>query len=277
LGLLNKNIKTMDFEQIKSRPDVVERVLPCGSIILLREQNGQDEAILSNEKDSLSGLAIRKFLSRVVVGIKKPGDADYSPCTIAMVNSLKSRSVYYTLLLSRIHSLGYDMVYTKEFQGPKGKKQEIKLEADLSEYERDFTLDPSEFPKPGDASYDPHQCAPYEGTGTHVQHTLASGIQVRFKYMTHEDEFVELDSSMAVDINLKFKFRKLEWRRETDKEWKPAQTFEMFSSKDMRELRKLLNESDPEFTILANAVNPITGSLETYTLIGEPDFFFPVD
>ena len=268
----------MDYEKIKEQPDVQEYHLPDGSTILLREQNGEDEAVLSNEKDTVNGKAIRKFLARIIMGIKKVDSEVYEPCTTNMVAGMKSRNVYYALLLSRIHSLGAELVVTKKFKDPANPatSREVQLEIDLSEYQRNFD-GTVEYPMPGDEDYDKHQCLPYpRGAEDYVVTKLTSGREIRFRYLTNRAEFDALASIQAMDINTTLLLREFEYKKD-DNNWMSTKTFKEFTSREMREIRGLASKHDPEFTILAQAENPYNGEPEEFTLIGEPDFFFPVD
>lgn len=245
-------------------------VTPSGMKVTIREQNGEDDDVISNISDSTDGTALNKFISRIVTDVEGKG----SP-SLEDVLSWKVRDKYYILLNSRILSLGEELVFEITFGENTDNPITQMFEENLSHYNWDFSKGFP--PKKGEEGYNPKTIQPYEnGKETHDEFTLSSGKEVRYEYSNGYTEkyILSVDKSKA-SKNLSFTSRNLQLK--VGGKWQTILNFSPFTPRDMRELRTRQEANDPDFDLFTYVNNPKTGQTERVSIFNLNDFFFPKD
>lgn len=237
---------------------------PSGHEFTIRERNGEDEDILSKQKDTKDGSSINKFLSAIIVN-PKLSDQD--------IQSLPSKDKYYILFKSRIQSLGDKVHLNYTFQK---EQYPVPFEIDLNEYDWDFA-NPN-FPKEGDQDYFKYRCSPYPAEIRESPQfilELSSGKKIRMYYLTGVGEAKTLGKTEGdLTINDRLRIRGFEVQGNSG-EWIKMERFNMFTSREMAEMRTKLFEKDTPFDLIAELTNPKTGAVEAISLFQTEDFFFP--
>jgi hypothetical protein len=241
----------------------MEVKLPDGNMVSIREQTGEDEDVLSRVRDAQDGTAMNNFLSNLII------DSSYKSTTPKDILMMKSRVRNYILLSSRIFSLGSELDFTHTFSDG----DSVDFTENLDDYLFDYEAE--DFPLPGEPNYNGLLCCPYpEGDPTCFESELGSEKIVRMEYLTGLSEKKALELGQDTSINSKLTIRNFELK--VDDRWQSIQRFNMFTSKDMREIRKLLLRNDPEFELVIKLTSP-QGLREEVSLFTIPDFFFPRD
>lgn len=247
---------------------IITRTLASGRVISLRESNGEDEGVLSNYGDSESGRNIPGYLARVIVDEK---DGWRNPYTTADIMLWGINDKYHAMLISRIHSLGSEMRFKWEFDDDRDKFP--TLVEDLSLYDWDFSKGAP--PKEGEPGFFYERIKPYPmGMQEKIELMLSSKKQVRYTILNSIGEKKALDKDQAsLNRNDMFLLRNLEWRNEQDM-WQPIENFNIFSSREMAEMRRDVEKNDPTFTMRMELKSPL-GKLSYIPIIKVSDFFFP--
>lgn len=246
-----------------------EFVSPSKLNIVIREQNGDDEDVISKQKNLIKGDAIHYFLAGVMITVNG------NKVSSTFVENMRNRDKYYTLLKSRIFSLGSELNYRHHCSNPdcsKPQGQEDPLyEEDLSLYDMDFSENAPKDDRP-DFQY---RIKPYVQEGTHRELKLDTGKELRYKFLTgiEEKKVLQKDRS-SMSKNSDIMLRELEWKNEID-QWQKVTHFGIFSSKEMRQLRKDIEINDMPFEAVSECTCPFCGTIDYISLLAQPDFFFP--
>lgn len=255
----------------------LEFTVPSGFKFTIREQNGNDDDILSNVGQAQEARNFNNFIQGIVISTNftTSGKLSYND-----VLKLKLRDKYVILFMSRIHSLG-EVVKFKFNWGPErqgGKDQEFNYEENLTRYLWDYSKPITEFPfEPTQEGFDSQRMKPYvEGSKNIIELDLKSGKKVRMNYMDgfYEEYIFKLkpeDKSKNTDL----KARNLEMFIEN--KWMKVENFTFFSPKDMIELRSVIKAVDPEFNAISELENPVTKETMNFPILNTPDFFFPTE
>ena len=232
------------------------------SYVYIREQNGEDDDILSNPIKSETLSNFSEFISRIVV------DTNLTPnrkLTEQQAHELPCNIRYAILIASRIFSLGQVMGF--EYTWPNGDK--IRYEQDLKELLfDDYHQSPTEEElnaKPFAVPYYPY------GNTKNFTITLQSGKEVSYSLLTGKGEAMMMNTPVKTK-NLELKARDLKLKVE-DK-WETVQSFALFSPRDMAEIRKSVAENDPYYTGLIELEHPTKGYKAGFSIMGTPDFFY---
>ena len=131
--------------------------LPSGYEVTIREQNGEDDDILSNPVDAKTFMNISKFIAGIVT------DTDITATRLLTaddVQKMPSLDRYTIMINSRIFSLGKTLEFRYDWEGPaEGQVRTIDYEVDLEE---EFLFDYGTIPtmqemeaKPNAIPFDP--------------------------------------------------------------------------------------------------------------------------
>lgn len=252
--------------------NIMEVELPSGYWVKIREQNGEDDDIISNPvlaKD-LKNLSI--FLSTLIIDTNLPFSKG-GRLSIEDTDKLLVNDQAVILLASRINSLGSELKFTFDW-GEKGGKYDYT--EDLEKYLWKYISGPDEFPwKESDENYFEYRCKPYPPNAYETKSfTLSSGKEIQMKHMdvTSQKELLNLTAE-KVTKNREFIIRDLKLKQ--NGEWVKVQQFKFFTSRDMQEMRSILSNFDAPFKGLTYLENPGTGESTLYQFMGNPNFFFP--
>lgn len=246
-----------------------EFVSPSKLRILIREQNGEDEDIISKQSNLIKGDAIHFFLAGIVLKVND------QKITSKEIENWRVRDKYYTLLKSRIFSLGADLNYRHRCSNPNCSKPEGQedplFEEDLNQYDRDFSDT-----APADTRDEfKYRIEPYISDGTHREFKLSSGKEVRYKYLTGVEEKKVLQKDRnSLSKNSDIALRELEWKNEQD-QWQKITHFGIFSSREMAQIRKDIEKHDMPWEAISETTCPYCNHVDYISLLAQPDFFFP--
>jgi hypothetical protein len=242
-----------------------ELLVPSGYKVIIREQNGDDDDLISNVALSESGTSFNMFIASLVVWSELTG----KPLTMEDVLSMKLRDKYFVLMSSRVFSIGPILKFKYDW---KDGKPPVHYEDDLRQYLWDYN---EEIPGEREPRYFKYRIKPYpNGKDSLREFTLTSGKEVRYKYINGYGEkyLLELGNDMLT-INAELKARELELK--VDSKWYKVENFKPFTARDMQELRADVAINDERFDGLTDLENPSSGNTATIPLIGIQDFFFP--
>lgn len=246
--------------------------LPSGKRLTIREQNGDDEGLLSRVQDAETGDSMVNFASAIVL---KDHELNRKPSPLE-IKEWRISDFYSLLFISRVFSLGN--LFEFKFTWP-DQEQPSEYEEDLYIYLQD-SLDEQENPK----NKSPHMMKPYlkiEGDNIEafdkkgIIFNTASGKKLKFEYLITNTEVSSLEIPVdKQDKNLELRQRNLSMYAEG--EWHILNNFAGLSSKDMKEVRTLIRKYDPVFEPLMKIPHPVKKHISTeINLLTQKDFFYP--
>ena len=244
---------------------------PSGIEYTIREQNGQDEEILTNVGEATRFMNINNFLQAILMGSSKKPNQKYTMEEILRIPLLDRQCI---LLQSRIFSIGEIMEFSYKWPVPNSEAlQKLEYEQDLNEFLLDYSNREGITEEELDAK--PHALPFYPNpVDQALIFDLQSGKKIRFHLFDGNSELYvmrlpEVDRTRNTDIIA----RGLELQVEG--KWDRVTNFSLFSTKDMRQLRKLVNDYDPTPSLETTIDNPITGEVILVPVMSFTDFFFP--
>ena len=248
----------------------LEFYAPSGFKVVIREQNGEDEDIISNTKKLLAGDAVHHFLAGIIQTIddKKVSSKD--------VENLRTRDKFYIMLKSRMFSLGHIIQYSHQCSNPNCNKpdgaKDPVFEEDLSLYDKDFSPEAKE-DKREDFKY---RIEPYLNPHRTRELTLSTGKVFRYKHLTGAEEKKSLTiSTENITKNQDILLREPHWLDTETTKFQPLQNFKMYSSREMAEIRKDIALHDLPFEVVSECKCPYCNNIDKISLVTQSDFFFP--
>lgn len=244
----------------------IEFTAPSRNIYEIREQNGEDEDILSNPLEMRTLMHLSRYISAIVV---KTTFTKSGKLTVDDALNLPLLDRYCILIKARIFSIGPELNFDYSWG-----KSVIQYEEDLNKYVFE------DYSKVGDdeISNKPDAVPFYIDTdileGKHFK--LKSGKVISFKAATGkteqrilslpEDKRTRNAELIARDLSL-----------EVDGKFEIVQNFSRFGVRDMAEIRHIVNIYDPTFTGVTDVTNPSTGETVQFPILAAPSFFFPTE
>lgn len=244
--------------------------LPSGYEVTIREQNGNDDDILSNQSTAKDLSNLNIFIASLVVETNLPFAVN-GKLTSELVKKMVIRDKYFILIKSRIHSIGSDLRITYDWGKDEGGK--IEYIEDLNRYVWDYN---TEFPEEGTENYDPERIEPYIIPGVYDKQelTLRSGKHLKFNLLNGHSETQLMKLPLdQMTRNAELKARNLEMF--VSDTWVKVENFSMFTKHDMAELNKMVKIADPSFNAVTDLSNPNTGETIKFPIMGTLDFFYP--
>lgn len=254
---MNTNSKTLEF------------YVPSGTRVIIREQNGRDDEIISRTADVKAFLAFNLFIKAIVLEW-----GDRKGISLNEVMDMKLRDKYYILLQSRIFSLGADFHFNWDWEGD-GKPTEYQ--EDLNKYLFDYSK-PEAYPWDETMmGYFAFRLPPYvEGTAKTREISLSSMKTLRYNFQDGHSEKYLLEATEETNtINSELYGRKMQMKLPGNDEWVTITSFESFSAREMMEIRTDIKLNDP----VVELVTPIedeNGRKMMVPFVGIQDFYFPV-
>lgn len=258
----NESVHKMLYGETK------ELLLPSGIKVTIREQNGNDDDILSNVSNTKDLTNINLFVSSIVV------DTDFTDnkkLSLEDTLNLLMKDKYYILFASRIHSIGKKISFKYDWGKDNGGS--FPYTEDLSNYLWDYTM---EFPYENNSKYFKERMQPYpkNAYGIHEKQ-LSSGKLLRHKCLDGNAEKYLLSLPIEqLTKNVELKARNLELKNK-EGTWEKVDNFKFFSKKEMMELHKYINEIDTSFSGNTEITNPVNGQIIDYVIMQSMDFFYP--
>lgn len=245
-------------------------LLPSGYEVTIREQNGNDDDILSNVSTARDMSNFNIFISSLIVNTNLPF-AVGGKLTNESAKKLLVKDKYYILIMSRIHSIGDELRISYQWDKDRPRVDYIE---DLNRYVWDYS---KKFPEEGDENYDKERIEPYiipEPYGQQVIE-LKSGKKLRFNLFNGESELFMLRLPETEHTNnSEIKARNLE--EYVGDGFVKVQTFRNYTPREMSELRKLIKIADPPFNAFSELQNPDNlDQVVNFPILGVNDFFYP--
>jgi len=207
--------------------------LPSSKQITIRERNGDDDDIISDQQLGKDGTNIFAFVAAIT---EIDHDLNRKP-TVAEIKQWPTNDVYAVLLKQYIANFGKDMKFTHLCQN-EDCGHEAKYSEDLSLVDGDME-DPNYKPKNSLAlrKYP-------NGKTLEILFKTSSGKELKYKILNYELAKKELEEVGATK-NSPLKFRELQIKNKDS--WVDVKHFGMFSPKDMVEIRQNVRDNDPLF------------------------------
>lgn len=239
---------------------------PTGSKYTIREQNGNDDDIISNSVEAENLMNISRFISAIVVETDVMGTPRV--ITAEEAHNLPSLDRYCILLQSRIFSYEKELEFTEDW----GDKGEIEYTQDLTKYLFDYSKDPTE-----EELNEKPFAIPYYPNGKNIKDleiVTKSGKEMLIDIFTGagEAQVINLPLDKATK-NATIIARNL--RLLVNGKYEKVTNFKLFSTRDMREIRKFINENDPVFEGYTELKHPSTNEVRRRYLLSLDSFFYP--
>jgi hypothetical protein len=245
--------------------------LPSGHWVEIREQNGEDDDILSKSSYVQSHENVNRFLAGIIV------NSSYNrPITEKDIKQWRVNDKYYLLLKSRIFSLGHELIF--DYSCPKCKTKTQMVE-DLSIFDADLDRDSENFigkllEKNPNSEELRNKIWPLEHNEPVRHLVLNSGKEVRYKFLTVASEH----NAIKIPFGEQSRNKELiirDFEMKVDGMWMSVQNFKLLSAKDMAQIRADVNKHDELFIMESHIKCPACNHEEVMPLIAIPDFFFP--
>ena len=248
-----------------------ELILPSGHKATIREQNGEDDAILSNRMLSATGKNFDAFICQIVL---ETDLVEGGKLTLNNIDSIPSLDFGYLIFASRVFSLGPEINYQYKWYKDKPPIDYIE---DLQQFVPDFS---KEVPGLGEPGYFAMACPKYpNGSAKEILFTTSRNKKVRYNILTRggEKKLLEISPDKQ-NINTKLILREFKFDVSKDgapEQWSKVTNFTEFSPIEMREIRSHVSKNDPDWAALSDIENPETGEIRAIDMLSLPDFFFP--
>lgn len=259
-------------ESLLYRGDTLEFMQPSGRIIRIREHNGDDEALMSKTSSEVnSGKNILQYLAAVC---EWDSELKRRP-TVEDIMSWGIKDKYYTLFVSRVHSVGPEMKFKRFCPNP-GCKVDGK-----NPTENTWTVDLEEF-KQNLSTYSHNDLkgkssrivTPYaKGLTKTIEFTLSSGRAVRYNILDSIGETALLDipeNERTRNSNLTVRNLEIHFNGK----WVKVFKFNVFKSQDLREIEANVDENDEPFVPLEILTCPKCNYQDPVVLTMLNDFFY---
>jgi len=249
----------------------LEISMPSGFTVTIREQNGEDDDILSNMSNT-GTTALHTFLAGIIIENDSIDKGKYT--TPNDIKKWKLKDKYYLTLKSRLHSLGNELEFNYICKASTCSHK-AEYEEDLSEYDQDLG---QAIKKVGDMGYKPNAITPYPNKlETHRTLELASKQIIKYKYLDGIGENKVLDMPQnTLTKNAELIARSIQLKL-TDDKWQTIENFKLFTAREMREIRSDIKKNDAQFEMFTEIKCPKCGDIENTPLISFQGFFFPED
>ena len=253
--------------------------LPSGYSCEIREQNGEDEEVLSNPANIKNFMNINEFIAGIVI------HTDFTASGKLLVQDvmklpLLDRAVI--LINSRIFSLGEELEFNYKWPRPENSKEqaEFTYTQNLKDYIfEDYGVKPDEEELKAKPDAVPYYLLEEDKDNqgkvklTDHKFTLSSGKEIMWDVATVESEQYLMKLGLDnISRNKDLIARNL--RLNVDGNWEKVQNFKLFSVRDMAEMRREILASDPSFTGNTEIEDPITHEKVQVSVLAVPTFFY---
>ena len=260
----------MDSQQELKR--TFQFIAPSGYSYTIREENGEDEEILSNQADAQNGMMnLTKFISAIVV------DTDFTSSgklSIQDTLNIPFLDRYTILLQNRIFSLGETLQFSYTWPDqtePTVYEQDLRelLFNDYSQPIPEEEKAEKPFAIPAYPDQDIARALHYRD----YELTLSSGKQIKLDWADGNAEYQLIKLPLNKQTrNASLLARNLKLLVED--RWEKVQNFRLFSVKDMAEIQKAITKIDPSTNLSVEIDNPVNGETTMFPLVTAPRFFF---
>lgn len=240
---------------------------PSGIKAIIREQNGNDDEVISRTSDVKTHVAFNLFIQGILV--EWDGTRQVQ---LQQVKEMRLRDKYYILLQSRIFSLGADFHFNWDWQTG---EEPVEYSEDLNNYCYDYSK-PELFPHTSDIEgYFEFLMPPYRTRDKHHEFTTQSGKVLRFRFQDGLSEIYMMEATEETNTkNTELYARGLEMKMDGNDNWVKVQSFATFSARDMRDIRGQVKQHDPAYELMT-VVESDQGQVQSIPLVMIQDFYFP--
>lgn len=243
-----------------------EFISPSGRSFTIREQNGEDENIISNPVDAKNLMNLTKFISAIVVNTNVTANGKL---TVKDALDLPLLDRYCILLQSRIFSLGdtLDIPYVWP-----GDKTPVTYSEEVSNY---LFSDYSSIPSDEELDSKPYALPYYPDFNklTDRQVTLSTGKIISYDLLNgHGEQYIMSLPEAKQTRNSELLARNL--KVEVNGVMEKVHNFSNFTAREMAEIRSIVKTYDPVFQGLTELENPSTGEIVMYPIMASSTFFF---
>lgn len=250
--------------------NTIEFVGPSGYSYTIREENGADEEIISNQATARDLMNITNFISAIVVRTDATPTGKLTP---KQALELPLRDRYAILIKSRILSLGNLVPFSYIWPGD---KVPVYYEQDLNELVFDdySNITDAEIESKPDAipAYEDQDLLKEIGFkgyelaltgGKRIQFDLATGETERYAITLPEEKNTRNAELLARNLRL-----------EVNGKWEKVEQFSNFTVREMAEIRSTISNVDKLYSGLIDIEHPRTGEKAQYPIFSAPRFFF---
>ncbi len=250
----------------KATTDAIKLVTPSGFEVIIRQQTGEDDDVISNPNGAYLGEALNKFVQGIIIKLGANGTApSYND-----IENMKLGDKYFIMIASRMFSLGPVLKFEYEWDDGEVAEYEEELENYIWDYELDG------FPEKGSELYSPYRIPPHKhGDSTQMEFSITSGKKFRFTFMNGLGEkYLMTLPEDQLSKNTELKARNLE--QKLGEEWVKVENFKAYTAREMSNIRKEVFDNDPITEVLTEIPHPTKkGKKIMYSLLTSPDFLFP--
>lgn len=246
-------------------------LLPSGNSVVIREQNGNDDDVISSMDSSKSqATPFNRFIAGIICEQTFPFVDHEKSITPKEVLEMPLRDKYYILMASRAFSISPILKFQWDWRDGKAP---VHYEEDLTPYLPNYK---EELPEPQEPGYFKYRIEPYLHTNPFREISLQSGKKVKYKWLDGHGEVYMLNlPEDKANINTQLRSRFIQLYDDKTGQWFDVHDFRAFNSRDMQEIRFDIEENDKPFDGLTDIKNPYSGNIVAIPLLSIPDFFFP--
>lgn len=256
-----------DFEKLKENfGELVEFTTPSGNTVVLRQQNGEDDEVISNAFNVNKGIAMSAFLSNLIV------DSSYTEkgiMSVADIMKLRVADAYFMVIASRIFSLGQLLSFEYKWDDlvlPQTYEEDLGLF--IWDYSKPFPFNSD------DIGFFKYRIKPINTELVREIHINPKDRVIRYSFMTVgiEQDLLKVPDEKQ-SKNQELLVRNIE--EKVNGTWVKVENFRFFSSYEMAQIRNDVSKNDPMLDLYSDIKHPIKNNTVLYPIFGSPDFFFP--
>jgi len=249
--------------------DVLTLTTPSGHEVIIRQQTGEDDDVLSNAAGTEDGSSSNKFVQGIVVHTNMTTNGKFNSDD---ARALKLCDKYFIMIASRIFSIGQILKFEYKWDD---LKIPTSYEEDLGLFIWEYGNADKPFPELGSPEYFKYRIAPHKfGKDKFRELTLASEKLVRYTFMNGNGEKYLMGLPLdQQSVNAELKARGLELK--IGKKWVIVQSFKNFTPIDMMEIRRDVEDNDITTNLASELEHPKKGTKVEFPIVGSTDFFYP--
>lgn len=239
-----------------------EFTAPSGFKYTIREQNGEDDDLISNSNRAKDLRNLSDLISAIVVKTNATPNGVLNP---EQAHRLPSNDRYCILINNRIHSIGDKITFSYDWGQDGGV---VEYEQDLNEYiYGDYSSPLTEEEK----ALKPYAVKPYTVGIKDIAFDI-NGRSFKVDVLNGQGEGDMILRRDQASRNTTLKVRNL---RETINEREvKVESFKNYTLKEMIMIREVVNNADPVFGGELPLQSP-SGAEAMYNLLAIPSFFYP--
>ena len=234
-------------------------IAPDGINYTIREQNGNDDDVLSTLGDAQQNKSIDKFLAGIIIGPKRLSWEEIH-------TSMGVATKYYIVLKSRMFTHGNILLFKHTFQ----TGEQVEFEEDLSLYDRDLSKDEEVKETPGITPV-----RKYPNGASILRQLTIGNKKLLYKLQTSKAEAYMMNIPKE-NVSKNDELRARELTLIQDGREIKIENFRDFSASEMREIWKDIRANDVDFALVTKLQTADKKTTEYVSLLTITEFFFPM-